>query len=310
MSRFFQALERAEQERIFRKQHAKENQARVAEDVWRRRRHATASGEDPAAQVQPPRSTLALEPTPPTQDGIDPHLVSLIAHQTFAAEQYRVICHGIEQMHREAGFSVMAVSSPTAGDGKTTTAINLAGALAQTSKSSVLLVDLDLRHPSVGNLLSLTQARNEGVVGALLDATLSLDDIVQQRPPFNVAVLTAGSLSTSPHEILESPRLGMLLEEARQRYDYVVLDTPPLLPFLDNRFLEQWIDGFVVVVAAHRTPRKLIEETLTLIDPTKMAGLIFNNDDQLAFRYYSYYPYQSASKRRGRTWLGRIFNKE
>jgi Mrp family chromosome partitioning ATPase len=89
--------------------------------------------------------------------------------------------------------------------------------------------------------------------------------------------------------MLKSPRLGELLAEARQRYEYIILDTPPLIPFPDCRFIERWSDGFVIVAAAHRTPRKLIEEAIKVVDPAKMVGIIFNRDDRPVFGYYTHY---------------------
>ena len=105
------------------------------------------------------------------------------------------------------------------------------------------------------------------------------------RPPFNLDVLPAGTLRPAPYEVLKSPRLGELLEEARRRYDYVVLDTAPLVAVPDSRLLGKWVDGFLVVVAAHRTPRKLVAETLDLMEPAKLIALLFNGDDELPAGY-------------------------
>src|SRR5437867_12391119 len=80
---------------------------------------------------------------------IDEHLVSLFAPNSYEAEQYRTLAHTIELMHKDLGLRVLVVTSPTAGEGKTTTAINLAGALAQSSQARVLLVCADLRKPTV-----------------------------------------------------------------------------------------------------------------------------------------------------------------
>ena len=128
---------------------------------------------------------------------------------------------------------------------------------------------------------------------------------MKQRPLFNLEVLPAGRLSTAPYEVLKSPCLGKLFEEARRRYDYIVLDTPPLVPFPDCRLLEKWIDGFLMVVAAHKTPRKLLEEALNVIDPAKIIGLVFNNDDRPVFGYHAYYGYNQSPKGDWRSRLNR-----
>ncbi len=95
-------------------------------------------------------------------------------------------------------------------------------------------------------------------------------------------------MSTNPYELLQSPRLGELLEEARRSYDYVVIDTPPLVSIPDCRAIARCVDGFLVIVAAHRTPRKLVEEALTVVDPAKVIGIVFNCDDRPLAGYYSY----------------------
>jgi len=153
----------------------------------------------------------------------------------------------------------------------------------------VLLVDADLRRPAVGRLLSLEDTEGANLVDGILNPALTLDRIVQSRPPFNLSVICAGQAPPTPYEVLRSPRLEELMEEARRQYDYVVVDTPPLTVVQDCRIMGQWVDGFLLVVAAHRTPRRLIEEALTTLDPTKVLGLVFNGADPSRSGYYSGY---------------------
>ena len=222
--------------------------------------------------------------------GVDPHLVSLVAVTSPEAEQYRTICSRLEQMHKDNALSVIAVSSPLPGDGKTMTAINIAGTLTQFPDTRVLLVDLDLRRPAVARYLRISTDQNPGVTGFIEERGLALNDIVREYTPFQLAILPAGHASQTPHEILKSRRLVTLLQEARTRYDYVIIDLPPML-FPDCRLVEHLVDGVVLVVSAHRTPRKLVEESLNVLHPSKVSGLILNNDDRPLFGYYSYYSY-------------------
>jgi capsular exopolysaccharide synthesis family protein len=227
---------------------------------------------------------------------IDEHEVSLLAPTSYEAEQYRTLRLYAELMRKDSGMQVLAVTSPTAGDGKTTTSINLAGALAQSPDARVLLVCLDLRKPSIAEALGIRQTPLVGLVNAILDPDLALSSVVHQFPQFNLSVLPAGSCPDEPYELLKSPRLGELLQEARQHFDYTVLDTPPLLLVPDCRIVGRWVDGFLLVVTAHRTPRKLVEESLNLLSPDKLLGLVFNQDDQSLPGYYGYGYYQSAGR--------------
>jgi Mrp family chromosome partitioning ATPase len=93
----------------------------------------------------------------------------------------------------------------------------------------------------------------------------------------------------SPYELLKSARLGELLDEVRRRFDYVIVDTPPLTAVQDCRLIARWVDGFLIVVAAHRTPRRLVEEALTVVERAKILGYVFNGDDDRShIGYYSY----------------------
>jgi capsular exopolysaccharide synthesis family protein len=232
-------------------------------------------------------------------DSLDPCLVSFLAPDSFEAEQYRVLRHLIERLREERGRSccIVAVSSPSAGDGKTTTALNLAGALAQAADTRVLLIDADLRRPAVLERLGGQLMANHGLVKAVLHPRLRWQNTTMQYAFLNLTILPAGHLTSSSYEILKSPRFGALLEDARREYDYIILDTPPLVPIPDCRLLEQWVDGFFVVVAAHKTPRKLVQEALSVIPDEKILGLVFNGDDPPVFgyeRYYGYSPLQAT----------------
>lgn len=296
MSKYFRILERAEQESLLHRHPEQSPQEGQQESPLGPQTVREVLGSESSSQVKQSRSQkLRLVPERKNEDlkTRQPNLVSLHSPTSFEAEQYRSICHGIEKMHRETGFCVIAISSPAMGDGKTVTAINLAATLAQVPGAQVLLVDLDLRRPALADYLGVDDASNHGVVDAMLDGTLSLDTVVRHLPSLNLnnlSILIAGQAPTFPHEVLQSPRLGELFAEARRSYEYIVVDTPPFLSVPDCQLLERWIDGFVLVVAAHKTPQKLVEEALGFVNPEKIAGLIMNRGD-LPSRYSSYYGY-------------------
>src|SRR5262249_54657977 len=82
------------------------------------------------------------------------------------------------------------------------------------------------------------------------------------------------------HDVFSSPRLEAVLREARAQYDYVALDTPPVVPVSDCRMVVPWVDGLLLVVSAHRTPRRLVEASLNLLDSSRVLGIVFNRDDR------------------------------
>jgi capsular exopolysaccharide synthesis family protein len=227
--------------------------------------------------------------------GLDSCLVSFSAPESFEAEQYRVLRYLVERLRGEKGRTcLIAVTSPAAGDGKTTTALNLAGTLAQSAETRVLLIDADLRRPAVEERLGKKSANALGLADFIKQSSLTLQDVITRYAALNLSVLPAGHASVSSYEVFKSPRFGALLDEARRQYDHVVIDTPPLVPVSDCRLIEKWVDGFFVVVRAHKTPRKLVQESLAVVEERKILGLVLNDGDPPVFGYDKYYGYASG----------------
>jgi capsular exopolysaccharide synthesis family protein len=235
------------------------------------------------------------------RSAIAEQLVSLRAPGSFAADQYRTLRHSVERLRRSAGLQILGVTSSGAGEGKSITALNLAGTLAQARNARILIVDADLRRPAVSHYLGLEPPSSGGLAEAIQNPTRELSDAVTHLERFNLSVLPAGPPQNAPYELLNAPRVETLLKEARGLYEYILIDTPPLVPFPDCRVLARHIDGFLVIVAAHKTPRKLLMEGLSLLDPAKVIGLVFNGDDEPRSAHYGYYGDYNA-RDRSRRW--------
>jgi len=218
----------------------------------------------------------------------DEHLVSITAPASFAAEQYQGLRLTIERLGRVREMKVIAISSPAAGDGKTVTSINLAAALARGTDQQVLLVDADLRRPSIAGMIGLTDG-DPGLADALADPKVGLAHVTKRIGATNLSVIPAGAARGRVSEILRSPRLDELLAEARSQFAFVVLDTPPLLPVFDSALLARSVDGMLMVVSANQTPRKLLGESLNMVDASKVLGIVFNRDARPLFGYYKAY---------------------
>ena len=302
MSEFFRALEQASKDRQqeIAAQRRTEGQSPSAPDAVATPIVTSAAVPAPAPVVTEPVAAAAAV-TDDAPEGVDDRLVSLLSPNSFAAEQYRTLRHMIEQMHSQTGLAVVGVSSAGIGEGKTTTAVNLAGTLAQSRASRVLLIDMDLRRSAAAGQLGIRGIERKGVVDVILSGA-SLSDVVIELPMYNLSLLPAGERQAAPYDLLKSPRLQDMLTEARRQYDYVVIDTPPLIGVPDCRVLSGCVDGFLVVVRAHKTPMKMLGEALSVVDGAKILGLVFNRDDRpIAEMGYQAYV-RAGAEPEGQSW--------
>jgi receptor protein-tyrosine kinase len=229
---------------------------------------------------------------------IDEHLVTLLRRPAPELEDYNALRCALEEQGVSEGVRTIAVSSPIVGDGKTTTAINLAGVLAH-GGARVLLIDGDLRRPSMAAQLGLPAGARAGLAEAITHPGIVLADVVTRLPECGLDVVVPTAPLDDPFELLRSPSLPRLIDEARQQYDMVVIDTAPLLLVPDARVIEGFVDGTVLVIAAHRTPRKLTAQALNLLDPSKLLGVVLNRQARQPGGYgYGSYGYGSYTSRR------------
>jgi len=171
-------------------------------------------------------------------------------------------------------------------EGKTTTAINVATTMAAAGER-VLLIDADLRHPRVADLLGL-----EGAAGltTVLIGQATLDDVVQPQGDSGLDVLASGPIPPNPSELLGFPEMKALLDEATHRYDIVILDTPPLLPVTDAAILSHVTSGALVVVGSRVVRRPELASALESLDRvnTRVLGLVINKVQKQDEDHYGY----------------------
>ncbi|MES2606640.1 MAG: CpsD/CapB family tyrosine-protein kinase [Pseudomonadota bacterium] len=222
---------------------------------------------------------------------INTQLVSLLAPASVDAERYRRLRHSVEKLKDKDKSLVIGITSPVSGDGKTLTSINLAGALAQNPNSRVLLIELDLRGPriNVKDYLGIKKKTSFGISDIVNDVSLEWEKACYFLPDYNLYLMPAGAPATSPYELLASVGMQRMIEQARARYDYVIIDTAPVVLLPDSQLIAEWVDGFLVVIAADVTPRKLLEEAFSLMEKDKVLGLVFNNYTPVSTKYNGYY---------------------
>jgi capsular exopolysaccharide synthesis family protein len=217
-------------------------------------------------------------------------LVSFHAPTSLEADQYRKLRHGVERLHRESSAQVFAITSAIPGDGKTMTTLNLAGSIAQAPDARVLVICADLHRPAISKYLGLSP-RLPGLADAVLKEGYGLAQTVRRFKSLNLSVLLSGDSQDRAYEVLASPAFEILIDQARRLFDYILIDTPPVVSLVDTGLLGRVVDGFIVVVAANKTPRKVLAEALRQLEHFKIFGLVFNGDDRPLTSYYGYYGY-------------------
>jgi len=226
---------------------------------------------------------------------INERLISLLAPSSPEAERYHRLRQTVEDFcqadkdQSDGKGKVVAITSPVSGEGKTLTSINLAGALAQNPNAKVLLVELDIRQrfTNIKQNLGLRNLSGPGLVNRVSDPSLAWEDAAYFIPDFNLHFVPSGKETNTPYEILRSPRLGEFFEEARSRYDVVIVDTAPVVLVPDSQLISKWIDGFLMVVAADTTRKKMLAEALNLMDGNKVMGIVFNGNSHDTEKFYN-----------------------
>jgi capsular exopolysaccharide synthesis family protein len=231
-------------------------------------------------------------------NAVDTPLITSLDTYAPRSEAFRVLRTNLQFIDPDAHHKVFVVTSSLPGEGKTTTAANLALALAEGGEK-VVLVEGDLRRPKVAEYLRL-----ESTVGltTVLIGKLSLEDAIQSTATEDLAVLTSGSTPPNPAELLKSSSMASLIASLRETYDIVLIDAPPLLPVTDGALLAAQADGALLVVRHGKTTTDQVTLAVQRLEAVGAApvGVIFNRTPAKGgdgYGYgYGYAPETSASQ--------------
>jgi capsular exopolysaccharide synthesis family protein len=208
---------------------------------------------------------------------VDAHLITLSFPFSSIAESYRQMRTNLQFARVGQPIRTLMVTSPAPGEGKSTTACNLAIAFAQTGKSA-LLVDADLRRPTLDAKFSLT---NGVGLSEYLAGKQPLDAVVQKTRVENLSVITSGEIPPNPAEALGSDSMRKLMSEVLEKFEIVLFDSSPILAVTDPAVISTMVDGTLVVVSSARTRVQDLEQASELLEGVggKVIGVIMNNFD-------------------------------
>lgn len=192
----------------------------------------------------------------------------------FASEQFRLLASRLQLMQQKRTLKSILVTSSTAQEGKSLLTVNLAMALAQGARQKILVVDADLRHSGVCETLRMEE--RPGIrewYGSSGPAT----DFICRLAGHNVWVLPAGQEAVDPLELLKSSRMSTLLTSLSGTFDWLLIDSAPLLPIADSEVLSWIADGTIVVVRGGKSSKRELKQALARVAPSKIIGLLLND---------------------------------
>lgn len=227
-------------------------------------------------------------------------LVGNPATSPISIEQYRRLAAVLHHAQVERGIKTAMVASAFSGEGKTLTAANLALTLSESYRRRVLLVDADLRRPTLHDVFQLPNL--EGLSDGLRSKTLRKMPLVEITP--NLSLLPGGRPDPDPMGGLTSERMKHVMKQAGERFDWVILDTPPIVVLPDGNLIAAMVDTVLLVVAAGKTPLNAIQRAVNQIGRDRIIGTLLNFVDAQgiapAMQAYNYqrrpYPYPVAGR--------------
>jgi len=257
MSKIYKALEKAQRER----EEGLRSGDRVTQEIGEERveRHA-------------------IESRPQKVEGItsDPKLVCNVQSGSLAAEQFRKLRTYLLRFKIHDAPKTIMVTSATSGEGKSFVAMNLAISISHELHTHALLVDCDLRNPSLAQCLGV---QNEKGLSDYLAGDGNAAELFMKTKVEKLNLLSGGTIHDNPTELIGSKKMEALIQELKSRYPdrYVVFDSTPLLATTEPEVLAKFVDGIIIVVRAGVTPRETVKQAIASLDKRKIIGFVLNS---------------------------------
>ena len=208
---------------------------------------------------------------------VDPRLVTYFDPKALITEQYKILRTNILSTNAKRPLKTLVVTSSLHSEGKTVTALNLAMVIAQsTQKPKVLVVDADMRRGRVAKYLGVDHPTGlTEILTDKVDASEALFHIDME----NLAFIAAGSVAENPAELLGSDRMRQFLADMKTQFDFILIDTPPIIAVTDPGIVGALVDGILLTIQAGRTQRGIVRRATELLDQSqsKIIGHVLTN---------------------------------
>lgn len=220
-------------------------------------------------------------------------IIDLFSSEQPYVTEFRRLLHRLRKPENGTDLKSVMVTSAMLSEGKSTVSTFLALTAARQKGMKTLLIDADLRRPSIHKFFSLERSR--GLAEVIMNG-LAPADAVKKTSQETLNIITAGRSPSHPSEVFNAELIGKIIDEMKFYYDFILVDCPPVLPVSDPMLLASKVDGILMVVKAGVTQREVVERAIGILDPgrSRILGVILNNmNSSLPYYYdYSYYGYQ------------------
>ena len=244
--------------------------------------------------VSTPATTLPEFPVEEAHLGPENRLVYYADPRSPAADRYRLLRMRLKECGRTGKLKKLLVTGALAHDGKSTVLLNLATALAERGKHTVLVLEADLHHASLAESLKLKPWC--GLTECLVDDATPPLSAIRRIEPLGWYLLPAGEPRRNPTELLQTPAFGQIMQKLSPCFDWILIDSPPVIPLTDSLSLQHHADASLLVVRAGQTPREAVEQTIELLGKKNILGVVLNGVEVRNHLYYQYHEYNRRDR--------------
>ena len=249
---------------------------------------APASGESPKPETPPldrQRDAFKEFPSLPISISAQSRLVCLTDRESPTAEAVRLLGVRLRDFRRTKPLKKVLITSTIPQEGKSTVAANLACALSYSSQERTLLVEGDLRRPSLSAMFGVPSV--PGICESLRGET-SLERSIYRLEDAGLWIWPAGHAPGNPLELLQSPKLSAFMDQLATRFDWIIIDSPPVLPLADTSVWMRLADGVLLVARQGTTEKRQLQKGLEALDRKKLLGALLNGAVAPAYSHYYY----------------------
>ena len=289
MSRIFEALQRSESERLGTTL-SPDSAAELLQTAEMQETESRVPGPVPVVESEAvklsqfPKLTL----TPP----VGSRLVCLTQQGSLGAEKIRLLALRLKNQREKRKLKKVLITSTMPDEGKSLIAANLAVTLSRSKHLKTLLVECDLRRPTLANVLI---GRAVPGLSEYLQGNITMGQAVYETEPSGFCFLPAGFPPVNPLELIQSNKFQKLLEQMSATFDWILIDSPPVLPLADTSALMRMADGVLMVAREGVTEKKPLQKAIETIDAAQLLGIVLNGSTNLDHENY-YQAYTSGSQ--------------